>query len=107
MDDRTYVDRVVRITELVEVGGVLDGFTFERCHITGPAVIALDCKGVMNGCSLGAETSALLWEVPPTRPRVTGVLVVRNCNFIGCSFSNVGIAAPPDVAEMIRRHLAA
>ena len=48
MDDKTYEDRVIKITDLVGDDGLLDGFTFIGCHIKGPAVIWLAGSTLSN-----------------------------------------------------------
>lgn len=100
--DKRYEDRVVRISELVEVDGLLEGFTFERCHIDGPAIIVPSGHATLTKCSLGPSLDAVLWEIPPTRPAVVGAIEARDCVFDGCEFRNVGLAGPPDFVERIR-----
>jgi hypothetical protein len=104
MDDRTYVERVVRLSELVDDRGVLEGCAFDRCHITGPAIIGVTGKTTVKDCNLGGPTAeAVLWEFDPSlRPVVVGVLVCKDCTFDGCSFQNVGFAGPPELIQMFR-----
>jgi hypothetical protein len=105
-DDRYYEDRVVRLAELVDGGTVLDGFTFVGCQISGPAVILpRDSVFASNNFS-SPNPDALLWEIPPKRTEVVGVIEVRNCTFERCQFSNVGIAGPPKVVKHFRASLA-
>src|SRR5439155_7266346 len=44
--DTHYQDRVVRIAELVgdRMPPVIEGFTFDGCHIMGPAVVGLEAS---------------------------------------------------------------
>jgi hypothetical protein len=51
---------------------------------------------------MGADSSALLWEIPPSRPVVVGCIEAKGCTFDGCTFANVGIAGPPDLIKAMR-----
>ena len=100
--DTTYVDSVIRITELVSTDGVLAGYSFTRCEINGPAVLVLQ-RGSMVDCNLGGPSAdAVLWEVPRYRPPVVGVILAADCTFDNCTFSNVGFAGTPEMIWQLR-----
>lgn len=100
--DKSYVDRVVRIGELVDVDGVLEGFTFEGCHIDGPALLVPTGQTSLTNNAMGPSIDAVLWEIPPTRPVVVGAIEARDCVFDRCEFRNVGLAGPPDFVARVR-----
>jgi hypothetical protein len=64
VDDKTYEDRVIKITDLVGDDGLLDGFTFIGCHIKGPAVIWLAGSALSNNV-LSDTADAVLWDILP------------------------------------------
>jgi hypothetical protein len=106
VDDRYYEDRVVRLSELVGTGSVLDGFTFVGCQLNGPAVILPRDSVFASNNFNSPNPAALLWEISPKRSEVVGVIEVRNCTFERCQFSNVGIAGPPKLIKHFRASLA-
>lgn len=101
--DKRYEDRVVRISEMVAVDGVLDGFTFVGCQVNGPAVLILIGNSTITHCNLGGPTmDAVLWEIPPARTVVAGAIAVQSCHFEGCSFQNIGFAGQADAIALFR-----
>jgi hypothetical protein len=106
-DDRYYEDRVVRLADLVGSGTVLDGFTFVGCQVEGPAVILPHDSVFAENDFNSPTTDALLWEIPPERAEVVGVIEVTNCTFERCRFAHVGIAGPPPVVDHFRSSLTA
>jgi len=71
-NDKTYEDRVLRITELVDIDGLLDGFTFINCEISGPAII-IPSGSQITGADTGAPANAFLWEIPLVEGRLQKV----------------------------------
>jgi hypothetical protein len=105
MDDKTYEDRVIKLTDLVGDDGILEGFAFLGCQIKGPAVLVSQ-DSTMVDCSFGTpNVEAILWEVPLSRPVVLGVVAAVNCTFERCTFLNVGLAGPPDEIRKMRQQL--
>src|SRR5438309_804866 len=94
-DDKTMRDKVVRLTQLAVEPGVIEGYTFLGCQINGPAVVLTQgCR--ISHSHLDGDIDAILWEVPASRPTIIGALLVKDCVFDGCRFSNVGFTGPPD-----------
>ena len=100
-ESRIYKRAVVPIAELVEEDGLLDGFTFDDCYIRGPAILVLQGKGELSNCTFRGDAETILWEVPPTRKRISGVIVAKDCTFTRCVFSNIGFAGPPEFIQMM------
>ena len=101
-EDKAYRGRVVRLTELAGDDGILEGFTFDDCTIRGPAVVVPQGTTTFAHSNLGGDLDAILWEIPPERPRVTGAILAVDCTFEGCTFVNVGFAGPPELMTMFR-----
>jgi hypothetical protein len=104
-DDKTYVDKDLFVYDVVErsreAGSRLDGFTFLRCRITGPAILA-PCGNffILEGSSYTtACAKALFWEVT-TAQRKIGAIAVRDCSFFDCSFDDIGFAGSRDLLDL-------
>ena len=102
--DNVYRNAVIRIAELAGEQGVLEDFVFEGCDIKGPAVLVPQGSTFASTNLLG-DPEALLWDIPPNRPKVAGAILVRNCTFEGCTFINVGLAGPPEFIEQVKQSL--
>ena len=105
-NDKTYEDRVLRITELVDIDGLLDGFTFINCEISGPAII-IPSGSQITGADTGAPANAFLWEIPLVEGRLqkVGAILAQNCVFERCRFRNVGLAGPTDFVREFRQSM--
>ena len=104
-DDKTYVDRVIRIAELAagEPNWTLHGFHWIRCAIQGPAVIVLSGGRFLRCRYDGPSADALVWEIPESRTAVIGAVSVVDCTFEDCSFTAIGFAGHPALARQHRR----
>lgn len=102
-DDKTYEDRVVYLTDLIDRAGPprpLDGFTFRRCVIRGPVIIFPIDGLTISGCALGAPSvDALFYEL--TEGPHVGLLGLTNTVFDECSFEDVGIAGGEQLRAML------
>lgn len=71
---------------------IIDGMTFSKCRLEGPAVL-LALEGCnFDGCNMGytgGDIRNLLMK-PIAPERVIGAIPFQNCNFIGCDFFAVG-----------------
>lgn len=103
-DDTTYRERIVNICELGGVRGIIDGLTFIERDVKGPAVLLLNNVSINDG-TFPEDLNAILWELPPDRPQVSGAMLVRNCTFERCLFFNVGFAGPPDFIKEMRQSM--
>jgi hypothetical protein len=93
------------LPELAGRGGIVDGHRFEDCHVMGPAVIVVQGDFSLVENEIEGEPDAFLWDISPGRERVFGAILVKDCTFEGCDFTNVGIAGPPEVIVRIRESL--
>lgn len=100
--NRTYRDRVIRITELAGDRGVIENARFIGCDIKGPGVIVLKDSTLSDSNLGGPSADAVLWEIPPTRPVVVGAILAQGCEFDRCTFMNIGFAGPPDLIAQMR-----
>jgi hypothetical protein len=104
-DDKTYVDQGIALHTVVERslegGSSLEGFTFLRCRITGPAILAPSGNFfILEGSSYTtASARALFWEVEAVERKV-GAIAVRDCSFFDCSFDDIGFAGSRDLLDL-------
>jgi hypothetical protein len=94
---------VVYLTDYAETNGILDGFSFEGCHVMGPAVMVVQGEFDLVNNTIEGDLDAFLWEIKPERERVSGAIVVKDTTFEGCTFTNVGLAGYPDFIEEVRQ----
>ena len=96
MAGETYRDQTVWLCDLVRESILLDGVTFENCHILGPAVLVPFENDSFVRTTFQADSSPddVLWEVPPTRKALIGAIPMRNCRMVSCKTTNVGFAGP-------------
>ena len=72
--DNQYEDRVLRPANLLREGtSVLEGFTFIRCHIIGPAIIAPLQNFNATDCHFEGPPDAVFWIIPDNK-QVIGVI---------------------------------
>lgn len=105
-EETSYVDEEVRIADLAAAKptNLLEGYTFERCVISGPAVLLMDGRAEISFSDLGAEAEALLWEIPLGRTKITGAVVMIDCRFIHCTFVGIGFAQRAEwLDKLVRR----
>jgi hypothetical protein len=95
--DHHYQDRVVRLAELVgsALPPIIKGFTFDGCHIVGPAIVNLqrseDGPGCqVNNCMLDGEPDALFVQLAAEQHQLIGAIVLQDCQFDRCRFQGIG-----------------
>jgi hypothetical protein len=94
--DTHYQDRVVRLSELVgdKLPPIIEGFTFDGCHIMGPAVVALEAttpgSGGMSNCTFDGEPDGLFVQLAPDQQQVIGAILLKDCQFDTCRFRGIG-----------------
>ncbi len=90
--DSHYQDRVVRPHELIRDGvpPVVKGFTFDGCHITGPAVLFLTRCNLTNSGFEG-DPDGIFIQVVPEQNQLVGVIAFEDCGFDRCRFVGIGI----------------
>lgn len=98
---------VVRITDLVDDDGVLEGHEFTGSVIKGPAVLILQGESKLVNNEFEGEIDALLWEISPSRREVIGAILVKDSTFEGCTFMNVGVAGSRSFIRRLRKNLEA
>jgi hypothetical protein len=97
-----YIEQDVRLADLAGDAGAIEGVRFKDCHVKGPAVLVVQGDFSLVGNEIEGDPDAFLWEVAPDRERVIGAISIKNTEFEGCTFTNVGLAGPPEVIERIR-----
>jgi uncharacterized protein YjbI with pentapeptide repeats len=96
-----FEQETVQIAELAGDEATISELSFEGCEVRGPAVILPQgCE--FSGTQFEGALDALLWEIPVERTRVVGAILVDRCRFSDCTFSNIGIAGPPQAIAGFR-----
>jgi hypothetical protein len=98
-EPRSFKDQRIHPFDLVDdaVGDYLDRITFERCEIVGPAVV-VPIQTDFEECTwdtFGPNPRDLFWELPSERRAVIGAIALRECRFVHCNFSRIGVAGTP------------
>jgi hypothetical protein len=92
---------LVRIARLSTASTPIEGYRFENCEIVGPAIFSEFSDVVAFSCTL--EESCVVVDLPDV---MMGTLALRRCEFVHCSFADLGFALPPTQANAILGELA-
>ena len=76
-----YRNLVVKLPELAVTDDLLEGLTFENCHIIGPAVI-VGLGGEIRDCQFDGSLDAFLWPFEDDRDVVIGAIGLSD---VGCT----------------------
>ena len=95
-----FENEVIRPALIAGDEGVIRDMAFERCVIQGPAVLVLVDDVAMEHNRFDGDKAAIFWEIGPDRPGVIGAIGLEDCRFVGCRFTQIGIAGPADVLAM-------
>ena len=81
---------------------IIDGITFNRCRIEGPAVMLVlegtRFESTNFGEAAGGTANMVL---RPAGNKAIGAIPVRNCTFIGCEFSMLGFTGNAQVVNSL------
>ena len=99
---RDYLGEDIRLAELAGDEGVIEGVRFKDCYVKGPAVLVVQGDFNLVDNKIEGDPDAFLWVIPERRTRVIGAILVKDTTFEGCTFTNVGLAGPPEIIERIR-----
>lgn len=95
----------IRLTDLVtQQDPALVGIGFERCRISGPAVLHL-VGSLMAGNDYGIDIDhidAALWTVSPWTEVVQGSVMARNCVFRDCTFMGIAFVGGEELTAKLR-----
>lgn len=99
---RIYRDQTVRLSDLVALEDVIEGYTFENCEILGPAVVILLGNTLLDQCHWTGDPDAVIWPAHG-RTAVVGAIGLQDCVITGCQFYRVGVLVPDEQMAMVRR----
>jgi hypothetical protein len=99
---RRYETEVIWLPELAREFPLIERAEFRNCTMLGPAVVAPLGSTEIRDCTFEGDPSALLWEIPESRPNVIGAIGLESCIFVSCVFSGIGFAGPASVLEHFR-----
>ncbi len=102
VERQKHTREVFRLPDLLAVTSepdfIIENHDFEGCSFYGPAVFVFTSDVEFAGNQLNGDSEGLFWEIPPDRQRVIGAFGLRDSSFLGCTFTNIGIAG---TAELI------
>ena len=83
---------------------LIEGVTFEKCTIVGPAVLAsVDGSITLTRGKWDVPFDNLLWPISPDRPQpIVGAIGLVDCHFFDCTFLGIGLAIPEEHVERFR-----
>lgn len=100
---RHYTNKRIKLGQIADVPPVINGVTFERCKIVGPAVVAsVDNQLSLTRCIWDAPFESLLWVLPEGPKMIVGAIGLSDCHFFDCTFEGVGLAIPEPMVEHYR-----
>ncbi|WP_420470405.1 hypothetical protein [Brevundimonas sp. FT23042] len=82
--------------------GIIEGRTFRRCRLQGPAVILISMGVTFDDTNFGdsgGNIRNLLLQ--PMGSHSLGTMPLRNCSFENCEFYNVGFTGSQSVLDMM------
>lgn len=98
--NREFRDDVVRLASLTVNDRIIEGYSFSNCRIVGPAIlIPLGETGLLHCTWESPDLNAIFWEIAPDRPLVIGAVGALDCTFSNCTFTEVGLAGPPELRQ--------
>ncbi len=98
--DETYTDGRVFLPECLTSKTRVENVAFIGCEIIGPAVVAVEDGCVWEGgfkllLPKGVAAESAIWPVP--EEIMLGVMGVKNCRFVRCSWEWVGFVIADEV----------
>ena len=106
VDQRIWLPQL--IVEAMQTGGLhIEGRTFRRCLMEGPAVVVPVDGCQFDTCNMGDAMGdpRNLLLTPQGPQKVTGAIAFRNCQFIECTFMRVGFTGAPAFLDNMRAML--
>jgi hypothetical protein len=107
-DDKTYEDKVVYLTDLLDRAipgpAVLDGFTFLRCVLRGPAVLTMVENITLEFSTFNVPNAeSMLFELPESGSwsRV-GIVGISNMRISNCTLENLAFTGTAMQLESFR-----
>lgn len=99
--DGIYRDQTVRLTDFAALDDVIQGLTFERCQIVGPAVVILLGETRVTGCHWSGDAEAIIWPAHG-RNEVVGAIGLKDCVLTNCELYRIGMLVPDEQMDAVR-----
>jgi hypothetical protein len=81
---------------------VIEGVTFTRCRIEGPAVMLVLDGTTFEATDFGETRGSMANMVlRPAGTKAIGAIPVRNCTFVGCEFAMLGFTGNDRILDQI------
>ena len=82
--------------------GLIEGRTFRRCRIQGPAVLLISAGVTFDASNFGDSNGDIRnLLLKPVGSHALGTIPMRNCAFENCEFFNVGFTGSQQVIDML------
>lgn len=103
--EKRFRNDVVRLADLTVNTFILDGYEFSNCKILGPAILVPQGRTSIVECGWEGDLDAIFWEIGADRQLVIGAIAIVDCTFSNCTFSQIGLAGPPELRDMMEGSL--
>jgi hypothetical protein len=89
--DSHYQDRVVKLHDLLPDSGppLIKGFSFDGCHILGPAVVHLVGETSLTRCTFEGDPNGIFLQLALEQEHLLGVIGLEACSFDRCKFAGI------------------
>ena len=96
-------NKTVRLVDLVDAYGRIDGFVFDGCTLLGPGVIMFTGASVLRNC--GILSSPEEFFITVKQERVSGVIELRACTITNSRLGGVAVIGDERSIADIRAQL--
>jgi hypothetical protein len=86
-------NKYVRLAEIADVNGVIEGRVFRDCWIYGPAVVYLERDVEISYSDFDGPFDQIFTPVVPNTRYSRGQMTVRDCKFTRCRFIRISFLA--------------
>jgi hypothetical protein len=102
-EDSHYRNQTIRLSDLAVVSDVIEGVTFEKCQLVGPAIVVLIGNSEISGCTWDGPLEGFLFPFRSDRSLVIGAIGLMNCKLYGCRMTRLGLAVPENQMDQVKR----
>ena len=97
-------DEHIRLVDIAGPESVIEGVTFKRCRLFGPAVLLLDGVTLDGVIAYPGDINTFLLEIKHPGVIPAGVILLVDCVLERCTYTNITIAGTGDEIAVLREH---